>query len=147
MFWAELEKEIGVVPENIKFIVRHTNYLNGALADLKDEDISNMESDMRRSACGMYSELDKCFERFAYEPERFYFVAGERAILRLISKTIQKKGAKHYFKRPRSTNVAENCRTTREPESHHGPTVKQKIIEFFAKRYYAFIHGRVNHEI
>lgn len=84
----KLEKEIGVVPENVNFIVRHTNYLNCTLADLKDEDISNMESDLRRSACAISSELDKCFGRFTYEPERFYFVAGERAMLRLISKTI-----------------------------------------------------------
>ncbi|XP_021698272.1 uncharacterized protein LOC110676078 [Aedes aegypti] len=129
-FWTLVEREVGYVPKNIKFILNWTNYVNGALAELDDDQISLIEADMRKCLCGVSEELDECFHKFAYDPQKFHFLAGERAIMKLIAKTLKEKGMKHFFKKMDTQNIAETSNFSCEMAA----AVPQKILEFYTKK-------------
>ncbi|KXJ79432.1 hypothetical protein RP20_CCG026210 [Aedes albopictus] len=136
-FWSSVEKDVGIIPSNLKTILKHTGFINGALAELGDQECDGIEHDMRRMRIGMSAELDECFRRFSYRPEHFCLMTGERTELKLIARTIKKNGIQRYLKKPRSTSGSLSLIPTAQHTSADGENsvLKEKIIEFYERRF------------
>lgn len=140
IFWSFVEKDVGIVPQNIKTILSHTGFVNGALAELGDVELDGIESDMRRVTVGMSAELDECFRRFAYRPENFILMTGERTEIKFIARMIKEKGIRCYLKKSKAVSNQSLVSSAVSPTAKIGQAdseslVKSKIIDFYEKRY------------
>ncbi|XP_058830744.1 uncharacterized protein LOC131689568 [Topomyia yanbarensis] len=135
-FWNCLSKDVGRISETIRHTLEVTEYINAALAFIGNEEIAAIEEDIRRLPeilnipAGDLS-LKKYHGRFLQNPERFRFMAGERAILKLIASCVQRKGINHYLryaeKREKEVIVPGSLETS-------AAEVRRKVIDFYNER-------------
>ncbi|XP_062552602.1 uncharacterized protein LOC134217800 [Armigeres subalbatus] len=136
-FWNTLSKEVGRIPDTLKNILEVTEYINAGLAFIGNEEIAAIEDDVRLLPKIMNKSADdpsmiKFFGRFAHCPDQFRLMAGERAILKLISSCIQRKGIAHYMKtvERREKEVAVVLGSVDKVANE----VRRKIVDFYTDR-------------
>ncbi|XP_055528238.1 uncharacterized protein LOC129720692 [Wyeomyia smithii] len=135
-FWNCLSKDVGRVPDTIRHVLEVTEYINAALAYIGNDEISAIEQDIRQlpeimGKSARDSSMQKYFGRFVNAPERFRFMAGERAILKLIASCIQRKGINHYL---RFAEKREKDWMTQGTHESNAQEVRRKIIDFYNER-------------
>ncbi|KXJ72631.1 hypothetical protein RP20_CCG017556 [Aedes albopictus] len=136
-FWHTLSKEVGRIPDTLKNILEVTEYINAGLGFIGNDEIAAIEDDVRLLPKIMDKPADdpsmrKYFGRFAHCPDRFRLMAGERAILKMISGCIQRKGIAHYMKtvERREKEVA----VVQGSVDQVANEVRKKIVDFYTDR-------------
>lgn len=111
--------------------------MNAALGEINDEEIKAIENDMQRisqTQLNSNANLKSCFEKFDHNPEDFRFLAGDKAILRMLASTVKKRGFNHYMKK-------KNCQVSQV--THLNPSInvvecavaiRRRVLEFYQKR-------------
>ncbi|XP_053688668.1 uncharacterized protein LOC128737918 [Sabethes cyaneus] len=135
-FWNCLSKDVGRIPDTIRHVLEVTEYINSALAYIGSEEITAIETDIRQLPEIMGKpardpSMQKYFGRFINAPERFRFMAGERAILKLIAACIQRKGINYYL---RFAEKRERDWQSQGSHESNAAEVKRKIIDFYNER-------------
>nr|XP_029710663.1 uncharacterized protein LOC115256390 isoform X3 [Aedes albopictus] len=113
-FWASLGRDTGRIPEVIRFALEYTEFVNGALGDLEDADVNEIEEDIRRVPISSVPT-----------------VLRERKLLKLIAKCIKTRGFNHYMKqkRPKPSKIDQDRQMTPEPEELYN-----KIMRYYKNR-------------
>lgn len=128
---------MGRIPDTLKNILEVTEYINAGLGFIGNDEIAAIEDDVRLLPKIMSKPADdptmvKYFGRFAHCPNEFRLMAGERAILKMISSCIQRKGIAHYMKtvERREKEVA----VVQGSVDQVANEVRKKIVDFYTDR-------------
>lgn len=129
----------------MKCALEYTGYLNAALGKLDDIEIANIEKDVQRVSIKTSNvDMLKCFEKFENNPADFRFLAGERAIMKMLAATVKKRGINYYFRKDKQTSSGAASRTspgTSQLQTQPSPdSIREKVVKFYEKRYVPFVH-------
>lgn len=136
---------MGRIPHSVKSTLEYTGYLNAALGDIGDDEITNIEQDVKNiSTTTAPKELLKCFEKFGNQLKDFRFLAGERAILKLLAATVKRRGINHFFRKERkaANSIATipglpTAKVQMEQDMDHASLIRQRVIKYYQTRYNA----------
>ena len=147
-FWEAVEKEVGRIPLTVKCTLEYTGYINAALGDLGDTEIAEIEQDIRKIPPSTSNiSLLKCFEKFDNKPQDFRFLAGERAILKLLAATVKKRGINRFFKKEKATlGPAERPTPAKtisslsekvhmDDEAAHASLIRARVVKYYQTRF------------
>lgn len=123
-----MSKDVGIVPKSIRDILEYVGFVNGALANISDAEITAIEQDVKKASAKKLSlAIQENLKKFD-SPSEFHFLSGDRAIIKLIAGAVKKRGINYYFKK----NAV--CLSNGEIGADPVSTIRQKIISFYRKR-------------
>ncbi|KXJ78125.1 hypothetical protein RP20_CCG005551 [Aedes albopictus] len=102
-FWERMQEAVGVLPKHLMRILNLQGYSScDALAEVKDSDVTQIQSDMRllapvKKACLGTDEMRNLYGQFATSPESFIFLNGERKAILKIAEVVRKYGIHHFL--------------------------------------------------
>ncbi|XP_058447672.1 uncharacterized protein LOC131428049 [Malaya genurostris] len=118
-FWNYIQKDVGPIPETVRVCLEYSEYITAALGNIDDNEIREIENDMR------------LFPKIRRNPADFSFMVGEKAIIKLVSNAVKKKGIDFYIKRSqRNHSLIGKTQTIGDENS-----VREEIIAFYQKRF------------
>lgn len=98
-----MQEAVGVLPKHLMRILNLQGYSScDALAEVKDSDVTQIQSDMRllapvKKACLGTDEMRNLYGQFATSPESFIFLNGERKAILKIAEVVRKYGIHHFL--------------------------------------------------
>lgn len=101
-FWMQIEKLVGPVPENIKYLLQFSCFCNSSIADLDDELIDQIEQEARTIPVVLRIAtneklMKKYFGVYCHTPSEFRFRSGERRMMKNIAIAVRRKGLDSFI--------------------------------------------------
>lgn len=129
---------MGQIPPVVRHSIEYAGYVNAALGEINEAEIKAIEEDMQRipkSQSDSNAKLRNCFEKFENEPKDFRFLSGDKAIIRMLAATIQKRGFNHYMKRQKIFKKSHQTQhRTTENVVDCESAIRRRVLEFYQKR-------------
>ncbi|XP_055614138.1 uncharacterized protein LOC129760510 [Uranotaenia lowii] len=102
LFWLQIEKLVGPVPENLKLLLQFSCFCNISIADLDDELINQIEQEARTIPAVLRIAsnerlMKKYFGVYFLFPNEFRFRSGERMLMKNIAMAVRKKGLDSFI--------------------------------------------------
>lgn len=105
----QIEKLVGPVPENIKYLLQFSCFCNSSIADLDDELIGQIEQEARTIPTVLRIAtneklMKKYFGVYCHTPSEFRFRSGERRMMKNIALAVRRKGLDSFIQSLRTVH-------------------------------------------